>query len=72
MKDWDQETNLKSFVVGINHLVPNKLIEPNEVDLGFPNWRTKPGPDGFPGIGKPWRRQNAAAGESEAGSAGKQ
>ncbi|RMX79333.1 hypothetical protein D0869_08390 [Hortaea werneckii] len=71
MKDWDQETNLKSFVVGIDHLVPNRLIEPNEVDLGFPNWRTKPGPDGFPGIGKPWRRQNAAAGGNEAGPAGR-
>ncbi|KAI7514384.1 hypothetical protein KC347_g657 [Hortaea werneckii] len=60
MEDWHQETNLKSLVVGIDHLVPNKVIEPNEVDLGFPHWRAHPGPDDFPGIGKPWRRQNAA------------
>ncbi|RMZ35187.1 hypothetical protein D0859_00647 [Hortaea werneckii] len=51
MEDWHQETNLKSLVVGIDHLVPNKVIEPNEVDLGFPHWKEHPGPDGFPGIG---------------------
>ncbi|KAI7368279.1 hypothetical protein KC354_g2778 [Hortaea werneckii] len=51
MEDWYQETNLKSLVVGIDHLVPNKVIEPNEVDLGFPHWKEHPGPDGFPGIG---------------------
>ncbi|KAI6848109.1 hypothetical protein KC332_g7742 [Hortaea werneckii] len=71
MEDWHQETNLKSLVVGIDHLVPNRVIEPNEVDLGFPHWREHPGPDGFPGIGKPWRRQDVAAGGSEAGPAGK-
>ncbi|KAI7246245.1 hypothetical protein KC343_g5681 [Hortaea werneckii] len=71
MEDWHQETNLKSLVVGIDHLVPNRVIEPNEVDLGFPHWRQHPGPDGFPGVGKPWRRQDVAAGGSEAGPAGK-
>lgn len=71
MEDWHQETNLKSLVVGIDHLVPNRVIEPNEVDLGFPHWREHPGPDGFPGVGKPWSRQDVAAGGSEAGPAGK-